>query len=90
MANKTLFSCLMRPEDMNSGKGYRVCFSYGTFSISPKKLPSGIYYYVYKRVRGTLYKSYVGKCGDITHKLLHQATMRVAHRIFADVGHLPA
>jgi len=78
MANQTYYSGLLRPEQINSGEGYRVQFSYGTFSIAPKKLPNGgVYYYAYKRVRGKLHKSYVGKCGDITHELLHQATMKI-------------
>lgn len=89
MANPTYYSSLIRPEQMNSGKGYRVHFSYGTFSIAAKVTQSGVYYYAHKRVDGKLYKTYVGKCGEVTHRLLHQATMKLSNRIYNELGIVP-
>lgn len=76
MARKAVYSSLITDEQMNSGEPYRVKFSYGTFSI----IPQGNYYYAYKRANGKLYKVYIGKVGEITKELLHQAASRLDYK----------
>ena len=89
MAKRSIFGSELTHENMNTGQGYRVRFSYGVFSISPKVTQSGIYYYALKRHQGRLFKVYVGKCGEITHDLLHRVTMELAH-IIRPVEHAEA
>ena len=90
MAHPPIYSSQITSQQMNSGQSYRVSFSYGTFTAAPRVTQSGgIYYYVYKRVRGKLYKAYLAKCGEITKEKLHQATMKVANKILAQIGHYP-
>lgn len=68
----------MTDSELNSGRPYRVQFSYGTFGLAVRTAKSGLkYYYAVKRVRGRYYKIYVGKCGDITPEKLHAATVRL-------------
>lgn len=86
MANHTYYSGLIRPEEMNSGQSYRVKFSYGTFSIAARVTQSGIYYYALKRANGKLHKVYVGRCGTITHDVLHRATMELSQRVRKNEG----
>lgn len=86
MARPAIFSGQITPEQMNSGEGYRVRFSYGTFSIAPKVTQSGTYYSALKRHRGQLFKVYVGKCGQVTHERLHQATMELLNKAYVATG----
>jgi len=71
---------------INSGESYRVKFSYGVFSIAPKVTQGGVYYYAVKRHQGQLFKVYVGKCGEVTKELLHQATMILLNKATATTG----
>ena len=90
MASTPIYSGQITEEQMNSGQTYRVQFSYGTFTSACKVTQSGRrYYYIYKRINGKLYKGYLGKCGTITRDKLHQATMKVASKIFCDIGFYP-
>jgi hypothetical protein len=43
------------------------------FSISAKRSGHQVYYYVTKRVRGRLFKTYVGKCGEVTAGKVREA-----------------
>jgi hypothetical protein len=86
MAKRALCGVELTTEAMNSGKSYRVKFSYGVFSIAAKVTQSGVYYSVVKRHKGRLYKVYAGKCGEITHELLHQATMMLQAKVYAASG----
>lgn len=87
MAKRALCGVELTQEAMNTGESYRVKFSYGVFSIAPKVTQSGTYYSALKRHRGQLYKVYVGKCGEITKELLHQATMILLSKATATSGH---
>lgn len=85
MARRAIYFGQLTEETMNSGLPYRVDLSYGTFTISPQKLPNGgCYYYALKRARGRLYKSYVGKRGQVTADDVHKATMKVSSLIMGD------
>lgn len=85
MARKAIYFQDLTERTMNSGASYRVSLSYGAFTISPQKLPNGsCYFYALKRVKGKLYKSYVGKRGEITGRHIHEATMKLAAAIQHD------
>lgn len=85
MARRAIYSSELTEATMNSGQSYRVAFSYGAFTISPQKLPNGgCYYYALKRARGRLYKSYVGKRGEVTMTHVHKATMKLSAAIYED------
>jgi len=76
---KATYLSRLTADDMNSGKPYRVEVSFGTFSVSPKKLPNGgCYYSAYKRRKDKLYKVYVGKRGTIDHHTILKACMALA------------
>jgi len=70
MAHKAIYHSQLTDDVMNGDQGYRVKLSWGTFTVSPKKLPNGVYYSAYKRRRGHLHKLYLGKQGEITRDLL--------------------
>lgn len=87
MAARAIYFGQLRERDMNGFDSYRVNLSYGTFTISPQKLPNGaIYFYALKRARGKLYKAYVGKRGEVTADMVHKATMKVSAAIRHDTG----
>jgi hypothetical protein len=86
VAKRAFFSGQITDDQMNSGESYRVRFSYGIFSIAPKVTQSGTYYYAVKRHKGRLFKVYVGKCGEVTHDLLHQATMVLLNKAYVATG----
>jgi len=88
MARRAIHGSQLKHEDMNTGQGYRVKFSYGVFSIAPKVTQSGTYYYATKRHQGRLFKVYVGKCGEVTHDLLHQATMALQNKAISATGRM--
>ena len=54
MAKRAIFFGQLTDDILNGTEGYRVCFSYGTFSIAPKVTQSGRYWYAYKRHKGQL------------------------------------
>ena len=85
----TYYSSQITTEQMNSGQSYRIKFSYGTFGAACKVTQSGTYYYVYKRANGKLHKTYLGKCGEITKDKLRRAAMKVANKVYAEIGHYP-
>ena len=86
MAKRAIFFGQLTDDILNGTEGYRVCFSYGTFSIAPKVTQSGRYWYAYKRHKGQLFKVYVGKAGEITRERLHQATMELNHKAYSVTG----
>jgi len=84
--SNAIFISFLEPETINGSKGYKVKLSYGTFSIAPKVTQSGVYFSAYKRVRGKLYKAYVGKAGALTWHDIHKATMALDAKIMAATG----
>jgi hypothetical protein len=89
MARRAIHFGELTERTMNGWASYRVSLSYGAFTISPQKLPNGsCYFYALKRAKGKLYKSYVGKRGEITRKHVHEATMKVSAAIAHDTGSL--
>lgn len=85
MARRAIYFGQLTDDIMNGWASYRVSLSYGAFTISPQKLPNGaIYFYALKRVKGKLYKAYVGKRGEVTADDVHQATMKLSAAIYGD------
>ena len=83
---RAIYLSLLEKETINGSTGYKVKLSYGTFSIAPKVTQGGVYFSAYKRVRGKLYKSYVGKAGALTWQDIHKATMALDAKIMAELG----
>lgn len=52
---------------------FRVSYSYGTFTIQPKITGNAVYWYTHKRVKGKLYKRYIGKAGNVWSLDLHKS-----------------
>lgn len=81
MAREAINSAMITEAQMNSAQGCRVAFSYGTFSVLPRRTAWGTYLYAYKRAKGHLHKVYVGKAGQVTKDMLHKATLRLLAKV---------
>jgi len=90
MARQAIFSGQLTADTMDGTEPYRVRFSYGVFSIAARVTQSGRYWYTHKRADGKLYKTYVGKQGEVTHDTLHRATMALMDKIRAETGKMYA
>jgi hypothetical protein len=71
-------------EHLNSGSSYRVEWDGETFSISAKRSGRQVYYYATKRVHSRLFKTYVGKCGEITPASVRLALHTLLNEIVDD------
>jgi hypothetical protein len=86
VAKQAIYGSQLTPEQMNGDESYRVKYSCGTFSITPKSTPSGVYWSVVKRFRGKLYKVYIGKSGGIERHAVQSACVRLLAKIQAETG----
>ena len=81
---------------MNGIDAYRVRFSFGVFSITPRVDRDRRYWYATKRSNGRLHKVYIGAGGNITSEAIKVACLAVldklrdgSHRLYGldRVGH---
>ena len=78
MASEAIYFSQLTKEQMNGSESYRVRFSWGDFSIAPRRNKSGVYWYAYKRRHGRLFKAYVAKQGRVRLTKLQRACYSLA------------
>jgi hypothetical protein len=70
-------------EELNSGSSYRVRVDREVLSVSAKTVGQRTYYSLTKRVRGCLYKNYLGTCGEISAATIERAALSLLDEIAA-------
>jgi hypothetical protein len=80
MASKAYHPVDLTEEKINTPEPFRLHLSYGVFSIRPTWRNGHAYAYAYKRSSGKLYKSYVGKYGNMVMGNLYDACLKIANK----------
>ena len=77
-------------EQLNAGTSYRVRLQDGVFSISARPGEDSVHYYMTKRVRGHLFKTYVATGGEVTAQRIHEAARDILTKIEASAAEFEA
>lgn len=70
----------------NDPAGYRIKFSYGTFSVTFRRSrhkTDALYGFITKRFRGRLHQRYLGPIGLVDANVLHEKGQELSNAIFA-------